>query len=44
VMAREAAQVHTLAALEDALAADVRARAWAEESVAKYPSGVTGSS
>jgi 1-deoxy-D-xylulose-5-phosphate reductoisomerase len=43
-MAREAARVHTLAALEDALAADVRARAWAEESVAKYPSGATGSS
>jgi 1-deoxy-D-xylulose-5-phosphate reductoisomerase len=43
-MAREAARAHTLAALEDALAADVRARAWAEELAAKYPSGVTGSS
>ena len=43
-MVREAARVHTLAALEDALEADVRARAWAEESVAKYPSAVTGSS
>ena len=43
-MAREAARPHTLGALEDAQAADVRARAWTEESVAKYRSGVTGSS
>jgi 1-deoxy-D-xylulose-5-phosphate reductoisomerase len=35
-VAREAAGVHTLAVIEDALAADERGRAWAEEASAKY--------
>jgi 1-deoxy-D-xylulose-5-phosphate reductoisomerase len=42
-IAREAAMGHTLAVMEDALAADERGRAWATETVAKYASGVAGS-
>jgi 1-deoxy-D-xylulose-5-phosphate reductoisomerase len=42
-VAREAAMGHTLAVMEDALAADERGRAWATERVAKYASGGAGS-
>jgi 1-deoxy-D-xylulose-5-phosphate reductoisomerase len=42
-VAREAAREHTLAVMEDALAADERGRAWAAETVPKYASGGAGS-
>jgi 1-deoxy-D-xylulose-5-phosphate reductoisomerase len=42
-IAREASREHNLAAMEDALAADDRGRAWATEAAAKYASGAAGS-
>jgi len=40
---REAVGAHALASLDDALAADRRGRAWAEEIVSKFPPGGNGS-
>jgi 1-deoxy-D-xylulose-5-phosphate reductoisomerase len=40
---RETSREHSLAVMDDALAADERGRAWAGELVAKYASGVAGS-
>jgi 1-deoxy-D-xylulose-5-phosphate reductoisomerase len=42
-IARESSREHNLAAIEDALAADERGRAWAAEAAAKYASGAAGS-
>ena len=41
-IAREAAKAHNLGAMDDALAADGRGRAWAAELVAKYAPGAAG--
>jgi 1-deoxy-D-xylulose-5-phosphate reductoisomerase len=41
-IAREAAGAHTLVAMDDALAADERGRAWATELVAKFGPGAAG--
>ncbi len=43
-MAREAVGAHTLSAIEDALEADERGRAWATELIAKFAAGSAGSS
>ncbi|MGD1148979.1 MAG: 1-deoxy-D-xylulose-5-phosphate reductoisomerase [Thermoanaerobaculaceae bacterium] len=40
---REAARPHVLAGLDDALAADRRGRAWAEDMISKFPSAGAGS-
>ncbi len=42
-MTREATGAHNLSVLDEALAADLRGRAWAEELVAKFPPARAGS-